>query len=721
MAGSVINQDGGLGHTFTTPGAENFFHEHCRADSNEIIGHFKAHIYNKSSLTMVSQAFNEDQPHDSGTSSKKEVDEDDPDTIRLLTKGRIMLSCEPNLSRHLQKSAATGFGKLLPMEVPSFKACQKRCDLHQLPGRSSLYRRGATAAVPRAVLPQTMTLLMYTPSGCSPTSDVTAEASPRKTSSAATVVKKKSSGISLGTISISDSPDEAEQVPKPSKAKTRTRRPPSIHDSDGIEEVEGPSTTRVPSIQNKADILITPPAKSTKIAPVAEDIDDPISSPSGSEYHPHHNTTNLVDTSEPKELLLLGDSESDEPPQTPTAQQLQDVLQAPPLVHDSEGATHPEDPPSPNHTSHPPTAPPTASKVALDETGYQRGADDTQNVSARTEPSLDRPVVYLDPPTSPLQQSNHLPLPVPIPCPAITSQQLPIPPETVPHPSTRPKPRPVMRHHTSASRPEDADDAFKRRQPAITSGAIAAVSAATANLLAAEEGFAGGGSIDASLDKGLVIDQPSQESSAHYNTSGILQTDPVTKQRESSVMQPEYDYYVPPCPPPHMHYETHDTFAQHQPPRAFPDRLPSSGMPRGMQEDAPHHPPEGGSTTSRDYNNHPQYVPVNGRWPDGGPYFQPPYPVLDNSRIPPSAVPTQGGAIYNNIIPPYGEMSGYYYRGQPNSQFRPLPTIVRRSPYPDDATLTNPHAHVNAPPDHLNAHEEHKGQQSDAHPDVSRE
>ncbi|KIK81909.1 hypothetical protein PAXRUDRAFT_35731 [Paxillus rubicundulus Ve08.2h10] len=44
MARSVVNQDGGLGFTFTTAEAENFFAECCHADIDEIIGHFKVHI-----------------------------------------------------------------------------------------------------------------------------------------------------------------------------------------------------------------------------------------------------------------------------------------------------------------------------------------------------------------------------------------------------------------------------------------------------------------------------------------------------------------------------------------------------------------------------------------------------------------------------------------------------------------------------------------------------
>ncbi|KIJ12446.1 hypothetical protein PAXINDRAFT_14770 [Paxillus involutus ATCC 200175] len=80
MAGSMVNQDGGLGFAFTTPEAENFFAERCRADINEIIGHFKAHIYNKSSLAAVAQAFDGD---DERSSHKREVDEDNegPETI----------------------------------------------------------------------------------------------------------------------------------------------------------------------------------------------------------------------------------------------------------------------------------------------------------------------------------------------------------------------------------------------------------------------------------------------------------------------------------------------------------------------------------------------------------------------------------------------------------------------------------------------------------------
>ncbi|KAI5988602.1 hypothetical protein EDD15DRAFT_2172337, partial [Pisolithus albus] len=44
MAGSIVNQDASLGYAYTTPGAEDFFMERCHADTDAIIGHFKAHI-----------------------------------------------------------------------------------------------------------------------------------------------------------------------------------------------------------------------------------------------------------------------------------------------------------------------------------------------------------------------------------------------------------------------------------------------------------------------------------------------------------------------------------------------------------------------------------------------------------------------------------------------------------------------------------------------------
>ncbi|KIO06310.1 hypothetical protein M404DRAFT_24594 [Pisolithus tinctorius Marx 270] len=57
LAGKIVNQDVGLAHAFTTAGTEGFFHSCCHADTDEIIRHFKAHIYNKVSLDSLAEVF----------------------------------------------------------------------------------------------------------------------------------------------------------------------------------------------------------------------------------------------------------------------------------------------------------------------------------------------------------------------------------------------------------------------------------------------------------------------------------------------------------------------------------------------------------------------------------------------------------------------------------------------------------------------------------------
>ncbi|KIK14924.1 hypothetical protein PISMIDRAFT_16908 [Pisolithus microcarpus 441] len=69
LAGSVVNQDGDLGYMHMTPGAENFFLECCRADEDEMVGHFKAHIY-RSSLTIVAEVFDSDKQHQGPSATK---------------------------------------------------------------------------------------------------------------------------------------------------------------------------------------------------------------------------------------------------------------------------------------------------------------------------------------------------------------------------------------------------------------------------------------------------------------------------------------------------------------------------------------------------------------------------------------------------------------------------------------------------------------------------
>ncbi|KAI6016963.1 hypothetical protein BKA83DRAFT_4543516 [Pisolithus microcarpus] len=61
MAGSIVNQDASLRYAYTTPGVEDFFMECCHADTNVIIGHFKAHIYSQLSLACVTEAFHADK------------------------------------------------------------------------------------------------------------------------------------------------------------------------------------------------------------------------------------------------------------------------------------------------------------------------------------------------------------------------------------------------------------------------------------------------------------------------------------------------------------------------------------------------------------------------------------------------------------------------------------------------------------------------------------
>ncbi|KIK23753.1 hypothetical protein PISMIDRAFT_10713 [Pisolithus microcarpus 441] len=61
MAGSIVNQDASLGYAYTTPGAEDFFMERCHTDTDAIIGHFKAHIYNRLSLAHATEVFHADR------------------------------------------------------------------------------------------------------------------------------------------------------------------------------------------------------------------------------------------------------------------------------------------------------------------------------------------------------------------------------------------------------------------------------------------------------------------------------------------------------------------------------------------------------------------------------------------------------------------------------------------------------------------------------------
>ncbi|KAN0094974.1 hypothetical protein V8E55_003261, partial [Tylopilus felleus] len=93
MAGGVVNQDAALGSVYATTGAEKFFLEQCRADDNDILGHFKVHIYNKLSLTHVAMAFNGPTTESQEVQASKQEGEPDEKflTFPMTMRERIML------------------------------------------------------------------------------------------------------------------------------------------------------------------------------------------------------------------------------------------------------------------------------------------------------------------------------------------------------------------------------------------------------------------------------------------------------------------------------------------------------------------------------------------------------------------------------------------------------------------------------------------------------
>ncbi|KIJ08864.1 hypothetical protein PAXINDRAFT_18030 [Paxillus involutus ATCC 200175] len=273
-----------------TPGAENFFNECCRADPNEIIGYFKAHIYNKSSLVMVAQSFDvDDQPYDEGTSAKKAVDENEEGPEIIDTEEREDHALVQTKFVQALSQLQMGFGEAAPMEEPPHQNCQERCDRLQLskwahaPGEEQEpHPKGGSKGISNLTLAECSILVTafndtsknrfhfkHVPElkadlmasrlpiiqGTAPDYDSPHVCGkqifcnlktdhlglPKKVNIAATVVKKKSTGkpsCSIETISIPDS-DDIEEIPKQPKVKAR-HSPPSIHDSDSIQEVAGP-------------------------------------------------------------------------------------------------------------------------------------------------------------------------------------------------------------------------------------------------------------------------------------------------------------------------------------------------------------------------------------------------------------------------------------------------------------------------------------------------
>ncbi|KAG1840555.1 hypothetical protein C8R48DRAFT_781748 [Suillus tomentosus] len=73
ICGKIVNQDASLGQVHTTPGAAEFWSTRCRADDDTIIGHLKAHVYNKTSMAVVENAF-DDLPEDDEEASSRDAD-----------------------------------------------------------------------------------------------------------------------------------------------------------------------------------------------------------------------------------------------------------------------------------------------------------------------------------------------------------------------------------------------------------------------------------------------------------------------------------------------------------------------------------------------------------------------------------------------------------------------------------------------------------------------
>ncbi|KIM55283.1 hypothetical protein SCLCIDRAFT_82006, partial [Scleroderma citrinum Foug A] len=72
MAGSIVNQDGSLGYAYTTPRAEDFFMDCYRCNHDTLIGHFKTHIYHKSSLACLAEAFDTEKSDDKGKAKERD-------------------------------------------------------------------------------------------------------------------------------------------------------------------------------------------------------------------------------------------------------------------------------------------------------------------------------------------------------------------------------------------------------------------------------------------------------------------------------------------------------------------------------------------------------------------------------------------------------------------------------------------------------------------------
>ncbi|KIJ05879.1 hypothetical protein PAXINDRAFT_158908, partial [Paxillus involutus ATCC 200175] len=648
MAGSVVNQDGGLAFTFTTPGAENFFTERCRADENEIITHFKAHIYlmfefsNRTSLVNIAHTFEDNDQHEE-PSVKKEDNDDIPEAV----------DPEEHEDHALVRSKfVQALACLLASTTPVIHGAAPDYDSLQLRGKR-----------------------MFVNLKCDN------KGLPWKPNVAATCIKKPASQPSTPPM----------EGPPCS---------PSIHDSDGIEEVPGPSVEKQPTrIWKKPEVVIMCTSKSSKKIAVDSESGD-LSSASGSEYQPGEGDVGVGKGSEPDETPRETDASEYErlpssrkckvitdtsshvlkkraaaPPCTAEAQPSKGKAKA--KAQSSKHARHKRPARSPSSAPDVTPVPLDVLKECLHILVQNPGPPSQQHhLDPTTTASTSQACAELTEPVNPEDQQGDPPA---LPCPGPKSAEPPAatmpmdscPPISQPPTSSansqaiRPKPRPVTKTHVAKDR--DPDDAFslrKRRYPGNSN--IVPLSAPSADLLVAEEGHLGSATLS---NTNHLLESPSK----------TLQDNSTTAHHEPVPPQAEYNYYPLQQGAP-MHYETRDSYApQYQPPQGFAEHLPVPGVPlRGMQGDMYRQPQDNGHG---DFNERMQYT---GRWygsrsPDAR--FQ---PYLDRRATGP---------------PPYGDMAGYYYRsqpGQPNSQFHALPA-VHRSPYPNDATMSNPQPYVHTP------------------------
>ncbi|KAF8834521.1 hypothetical protein BDN67DRAFT_985261 [Paxillus ammoniavirescens] len=314
----TVAQHQQLFHKSTRKLAQLFFTERCRADENKIIAHFKAHIYNRTSLANIAHMF-EDNDQPEGPSAKKEDDNDIPETVdpeecedHALVRSKFIQALE-------KVGCKWASGKLFPWKNLPLKLAKSEIVCYNYPHGASFpgeerqpRPKGGSKGISDLTLGECsilVTALSYTGMNglhfkhireskarlLASTIPVIHSAAPdhdslqlcglpSKSNVAATCIKKptRQPSCDIETISILDS----DGVPGPPQWKA-PHAPPSIHDSDGIEEVSSPSVEkpRPTHVWKKPEVVITCARKSLKKIAVDSESSD-LSSASGSEYQP---------------------------------------------------------------------------------------------------------------------------------------------------------------------------------------------------------------------------------------------------------------------------------------------------------------------------------------------------------------------------------------------------------------------------------------------------